>query len=223
MNMLQNIRDAVECYIDIGFDPIPVKQNSKIPCFGGWDVSTPSELWCNAPIGVNVGLRGGGVVNAAYFDCDEPGTFNRLQEWLLGLNWLPGDYPVIRSASGSGRHVYVTLIGGLEGQWSNLSTDFGSGEFRYGSGAYVVAPPSRINGQTYSLLDGDLKLLPVIEANDVIPILARKILTTNYVSQEISRRTIAYLKGKCIDRYRSRSEFEQAIIVSLINAGYSYE
>ena len=156
---------SAAAYTKLGFDPIPLIRGSKRPLRKGWQIQPPEVMWRVAPIDANLGLRGGGQVNAAFIDCDDkkvPGTFSNAQMWLEGLGFVSGDYPLVKTASGSGRHIYFSLDGSIEGNSYALSQEFGAGELRFGSGAYVVAPPSNVDCQEYQLLDGDYQNLPTI-------------------------------------------------------------
>jgi DNA-binding Lrp family transcriptional regulator len=219
------ISDALMMYTELGFDAIPLIPGDKKPLLPGWQSRAIYRLWREVPANVNIGLRGGGLVQAAFIDCDEknqPGTFEIIQRRMAGLGYMPGDYPVVSTASGVGRHIYVTFTGELPGDWRNLSSEVGEGEFRYGRGAFVAAPPSVIiSGYAYTLVDGDLRQLPNLALNDILPLLCNQEIITDRKSK-IPRLAFALLNGKGIERYRSRSETEQAILASLANVGFSF-
>lgn len=215
-----NITEARDFFDDLGIDSLPLSPGDKKPAVAGWPRGTPYRLWRDAPEGANIGVRGGGPADLAIVDCDEPATFETVAGWLAGLGLLPDDYPVIQTASGAGRHVYLTATG-LPGDWRKLSKDIGAGEFRYGAGSYVVAPPSIVAGSEYALIAGDFRQLPRVTLADILPILANQDLTT--ISRPvISRRAANMLNGQLIENYPSRSEAEQSLIVSLINTGYTF-
>ncbi|MBL6983018.1 MAG: bifunctional DNA primase/polymerase [Anaerolineales bacterium] len=209
-------------YGDLGFDTVPLTPGSKKAYAHGWEKRSSHRLWSVAPPKANIGIRGGGYAQVAFIDCDSPKTFETASRWLSGLGYEEGDYPLVRSASGGGRHIYVNFLGNLPGDWRKLSKDFGAGEFRYGMGAYVVAPPSMVTGgKTYSLIKGDLRQLPRLTLEDILPILGNKD-TSSEKATKIPRRVIPLLFGKGIENYKSRSEAEQSILTSLINAGFSF-
>jgi hypothetical protein len=215
-------------YEGLGFDTLPLKPGAKETNILDWQNQSPYRLWRYALPEANIGLRAGGEVGAAFLDCDEarqPGTFATAQQWLAGLGYLPGEYPVVRTCSQVGRHIYLILDGHLEGSYRRLAAGFGAGEFRYGPGAYVVAPPSQVDGGSYALLDGDYRQLPKLTVADVLPILANLETTAEpeVTKPSIPRRARGLLQGKNLERYRSRSEAEQSLIVSLINAGHRFE
>ena len=220
-----NLRAVVREYSLLGYDTLPLLPGSKVASCRGWQNQDSTQLWQDAPQDTNIGLRAGGEVEAAFLDCDEKhqaGTFQRAQAWLATLGYLPGDYPVIRTPSG-GCHIYVSFSGGIPGAYRKLSKDFGAGEFRYGSGAYVAAPPSLIENVAYTLVEGDYRQLPKVTSADVLPLLQNRDLSPQSVNPTIPRGAMALLNWKGVGRYQSRSEAEQACILSLINAGHDFE
>lgn len=210
-------------YAALDFDTLPLKPGTKLPAVIGWQQRNPARMWASAPHDSNIGIRTGGGL--AVLDCDEktiPGTFDRAQAWLAGLGYLPGDYPLVQTASDVGRHVYLSFSGDLEGAYHILTGDIGAGEFRHGPGAYVVAPPSTITGAaTYSLLDGDFRQLPKITTQDILPLLSPQAHSLE-AAPGISRLAAALLHG-AQSSYRSRSEAEQALVLSLVNSGHTFD
>ncbi len=87
----------------------------------------------------------------------------------------------------------------------------------------MVAPPSKVNGNEYQLIEGDFRQLPQLTLNDVLPILKVKTTASERKQSTIPRRAKSLLNGKGIYHYLSRSEAEQAIIAMLINAGLGFE
>ena len=223
-----SIRAAVREYLDYGMDPIPLTPGTKDAFLHNWQSKDPFRLWSLAPENANVGIRAGGDSQSAFLDCDEikhPGTYVTIQSWLSGLGYLPDDYPLVRTPSIIGRHIYVRFAGGLAGDYRNFSPAIGSGEFRYGPGAYVAAPPSILqNGNGYVFIGGDLRQRPILALDDIKDILSNQELTPyhSYKLITIPRRAKALLHGSNIEIYPSRSEAEQALIVTLINAGHDF-
>lgn len=225
------IETALRKYDDLGFDTIPLKPGTKDPSETAWQKRDPARLWRKAPDGANIGIRGGGMASVAIIDCDDknrPGTFANISHYLAGLGYQIGDYPLIATPSATetiqSRHIYTTFGGILSGDSRNLSIDFGAGEFRYGSGAFVGAPPSSLSdGRGYTLISGDFARLVSLDIHDVIPFLGNKDTSTiQRVRKTIPRRALALLHGKNLSGYKSRSEAEQSLITSLINAGYTF-
>lgn len=209
-------------YEDLGFDTLPLHAGSKKPIFSGWQNRPIHRLWHKVPSNFNIGIRGGGVTNLAIIDCDESRTFRSISTWLEGLGYQADSYPTVQTASGEGRHIYVSLSGGFPGDWRTLSKEIGAGEFRYGSGSYVVAPPSLIaGGGEYILQRGDFSLRPTLSAKDILQIVDNKDLVTEH-EHRISRKALALLRGKGIDKYKSRSEADQALLTSLCNGGFTF-
>jgi hypothetical protein len=228
---MQNVREALELYAELGFDTLPLRPGTKQAMTRGWQRLPPEEMWKKAPNECNLGIRAGGKSRLAIIDCDEknkPGTYQNFQNWLTGLGYQPGDYPLIQTASGNGRHIYVSFTGELAGHFGINSESFGEGEFRHGPGAYVVAPPSMVQGNAYQLLSGDYHRLPALDNTDVCQFLKISPVANNQTEPScrsflrIPRRTLELLNGKGIERYSSRSEVEQAILTGLVNKGFEF-
>jgi hypothetical protein len=218
---------SLTAYGELGFATLPLRSGRKEPLRRNWQYRKPADLWRNVPDESNVGIRAGGPSHVAIVDADDktiPGTADKVAAWLRDLGLHSGHYPTVQTASGVGRHFYLALSGALPGDLRLLASDFGAGEFRYGQGAYVVAPPSRIqSGGLYSLLAGDFRQLPRIDAADVLPILKNIDFAPGLRTPSIPRRTLAMLNGKHLEGYRTRSEAEQAILTGLANAGHSFD
>jgi hypothetical protein len=227
MTVVLSVHDSVWMYHDLGFDTLPLWPGTKNPCRKTWQFQSPDQMWRSMPDNANIGVRGGGPVGLAVLDCDEknqPGTFNNAISWLAGIGYLPGDYPTVKTASLSGRHIYLSLRDKLAGDMHNLTKDFGSGELRFGSGSFVVAPPSQVEKNTYLLLSGDYRQLPQIEVVDLLDVLGfiPALADSNQVTPHISRTAWKLLWGKHANKYLSRSEAEQALIASLIATGHDF-
>ena len=72
----------------------------------------------------------------AFIDCDDKnvvGTFSNVVNWLVGLGYDRDTLPIVQTASGVGRHVYVNFTNSLLGSRRNFINSFGAGDFRYGS------------------------------------------------------------------------------------------
>jgi DNA-binding MarR family transcriptional regulator len=232
------LQSAIE-YAIFGFDAIPLAPKSKKPVFENWQNRAPSEMWERAPRDANIGLRCGGDARLCVFDADDdemPGTSQSIAARLASFGIYAGAYPSIATPSG-GRHFYFRLDGDLPGNARRYHADFGRGEFRFNRGAYVCGVPSIVEGKPYRIIAGDLRSLPHIEAGDILPILANAPKTHFTVTGKtggterphiiatptISRRCWKMLRGEGLERYHSRSEFEYAIIASLINTGHSFD
>ena len=126
-----------------------------------------------------------------------------------------GDYPLVQTASGSGRHLYLRLADVLSGDWKRLRRDFGRGELRFGSGSYVVAPGSVVDGSAYTLLAGDLRQLPRLERADLRELIdldtAPVLRATETPTVPRLARAILRGDGEVVGRYLSRSEAEAAV------------
>jgi hypothetical protein len=209
-----------EIYDALGFDTIPLKAGEKKPIPASWQSRTSRSLWRNAPADANIAIRSGGLAKVAVIDCDEPRTFDNATAWLANHGIM--DYPTVQSASGVGRHIYVNFTGGLTGNYRKFTPDFGGGEFRYGPGSYTVAPPSMVEGAIYTVLQGRFERLPSLTLADVLPILSDKENKPITDAPNVPRLAMSILKGNTPERYKSRSEAEQAAIGSLVNVGFTY-
>lgn len=228
---MQELHIAVGQYAEMGFDTLPLDPGAKGTKLRDWQFRSPEEMWENAPKDANLGLRAGGRAELAFIDCDDkerPGTLVNVQNWLDGLGYPNGSYPLVRTASGLGGHIYIQFGKGLPKHTRDISERFGSGEFRYGPGAYVVAPPSVVDSSRYELLQGDLLHRPFLTVKDILPLLKTQNLSTerqmisDATPNRIPRRTLALLNGVGTDDYDSRSQAEQAILTGLVNKGFSF-
>ncbi len=231
------MNDARRAYAQAGYDTLPLR--GKNAFLRDWQHRDPREMWLHAPADANIGIRCGGARQLAVIDADdknEPRTSERVANFLAGLGLHENDYPQVATPSG-GHHFYLALSQTADPEsdraYCQLSHGVGAGEFRFGCGAYVAAPPSQLGEQTYSLASGDFNRLPRVAWHDLRPILAREAAgiarehensTTRVAAAPTpSRRARAMLRGEGLERYHSRSEFEQAIIASLVNSGFEFD
>jgi predicted transcriptional regulator len=214
-------------YKGLGLKPIPLCPNSKEPIPGhSWE---RKDIWNYAEESSNIGLICGGNAKLAVIDCDNksnPDTFTRINGYLESLGIT--NYPLMKTASLISRHIYLQLLNPPEGSYNLIKPDIGCGEIRYGSGCYVVAPPSVIDNECqYELLRGNIAERPLVSWNDLEPIISTtsfsKINGQVLIFEKLSRNTKNLLYGKNIERYQSRSEVEQAIILSCINSYLGFE
>jgi len=225
--MTFDCRQVAQTYLDLDFDAIPVNPLSKSPLLAGWQNIEPEWQWVNVPESSNIGIRCGGKRHLCVLDSDDKKypTWSNVYKLLISLGLEPGSYPTIATPNG-GRHVYLELTEGLAGNERIFKEEFGAGELRYGSGACVVAPPSEIPNGKYVQIDGDFRELPKIDARDLLSILENVELSGNqriHNAHKPSRHALALLNGKGIEKYYSRSEAEQSILVSLANINYQFE
>jgi hypothetical protein len=220
-----SITAAPQYYADLGIDTLPLPPGSKQAGVRAWQNRSPLELWQSAPKDSNIAIRCGGHANLAVIDCDDKnqqGTFYNVQSLMAGLGYMPGAYPVVKTTSGIGRHIYISLPEPIQGNHRHLSPELGAGEFRFGSGAYVVAPPSILE-KPYQLIYGDFRQLPELELVDI----AKLIHEPNYKNKpnsQISRTAWKLLKGEGLEMVKyDRSRFDQSLITSLVNNGFEFE
>lgn len=221
-----NTVGAVADFTALGYDAIPLHPGSKLPVCAGYPTLSPAVQWATAPDGANIGLRGGGELGAAFVDCDDknaPGTAATVRRLLSGKGLDPdGSYPAVLTVSG-GSHFYVRAGVHLLGHYRNLRRELGAGELRYGPAAFVVAPGSVVDGRAYELVQGDLRQVPALDLADLRDLadgieLASPVATAPNVPRLAQR----LLLGETAERYHSRSEAEQAIVNSLVNAGHDF-
>src|SRR5258706_13204322 len=211
-------------YLTLGYDPIPLNPQSKKPIASNWQSKATSQQWHNAPTDANTGIRT--VSGKAVIDEDDknkPGTFEAVTNWLDGLGYSKETLPIVQTASGMGRHVYVNFTGFMLGSFRHLSKQLGAGEFRFGPGACVAAAPSVVDGKQYRFLQGDLRKLPVIDLNDISKIININEIVEESKPKSMSRFARSLAGGYMPDKYASRSDAEQALILSLINSGYVFD
>ncbi len=235
----QAISDARTTYDALGYDTLPLLPNTKDAFLKNWQNRKSSELWQHAPEHANIGIRCGGKLHVAGLDADNktaPRTSEHLVNFFTGLGLNENDYPNVATPN-EGQHFYFAFADQLAGDYCHLSPAVGAGEFRYGSGAYLAAPPSQLGERKYHLDSGDFAKLPQIALEDLRPILAREILSSSPNAPNVlaellnppsknrtpSRKAFALLRGNGMDEYHSRSEAEQAIITSLVNSGFDYD
>jgi len=231
---IQNLKRNRKLYANLGIDTIPLKPGEKSPPLTtGWKEIKSNEAWLGAPLDANIAIRCGGKSQIAVIDCDEKkgaGAFeialNFLGYWGLGIF----DMPIVKTASGLGRHIYLRVEDPPDEEWMLLSSNIGFGELRVGCGAYVVAPPSVVEGCEYKLIQGDFSNIPIISIQQIEPLLKNRPMPVCIHPQKkpkriyISRNAWRILNGISLSTYggdRSRAEF--ALMVSLINTGHDYE
>jgi hypothetical protein len=148
--------------------------------------------------------------------------------------------PTVQTASGTGRHYYLMIRNAPSGNYALLSDDIGPGELRWGAGAYVVAPCSKVGDERYrfvtgapeqvtsqkALAWGDLAWAvdqgPDVLEFDRVPV--------ELPHGDIPRKANALLmilgqaeKGQELGCYPTRSEAEAAVVAMLILAGWQFD
>jgi hypothetical protein len=216
-------------FLEAGYDVIPLRPASKLPLRKAWERRPTVTQWYNAPTDSNLGLRAGN--GKAFLDCDDgheggQGTFENVTRWLTSLGYDRETLPVVQTASGIGRHVYVTFAGALLGSRRNFVTSFGVGDFRYGMAAQVATYPSIIaGGGEYKLLQGDITRLPVLDLHDIaslVDINAAAAVDPKQ-SKRMSPLALAIMQGVKPERYATASEAEMGLVLSLHNSGFTYD
>lgn len=222
---------AAQTYHRLGFDTFPLPSNGKTPALRGWPQKSPDELWKKAATGCNIAIRCGGKHNLCVIDCDDrnaPGTAEKIVEYLKTIGLNTGSYPMVSSASGIGRHLYLLLTDPEKGHLRHINPEFGAGEVRYGHGSYVVAPPSTVGGNQYRLVSGDFGTIPEISWADLVPLMLIKAGqkkrsqvsgedTNEPRSSAIPSKIVQLFSNIQQSEYRSGSEMDSALLVTWCN------
>lgn len=239
-NFKKSIQGMRDYFHNLKIDTLPLSPKSKRPIAGmcDWQNRQSEELWEYAESESNIAVRCGGYNNLVVIDCDEKekvGTIDNVCRLIEVEGYAIGIFPMVQTASGIGRHFYGILNEIPKQNIYQIDDSIGKGEIICGNGGYAIVPPSRMgNGNHYRLINGDFANLPVLDADFVIGKIAKKNLKkTNLVPRDLvvtsERPSITPLAQKLFSKpfkrgkYKSRSEAEQAIIVSLINKGFAIE
>lgn len=134
----------------IGLLVIPVRPGGKEPLCRGWTERPPGDQWRESrDRGVkypNYGLvPGNGWI---FFDPDSERGRVALDHELTRLGV---SIARVQSATPGHGHLYARikdLPAGLQSKFE-LAPDYGPGDVRVGLGSFVVAPPSKVNGNRY--------------------------------------------------------------------------
>ncbi|MCB2180201.1 bifunctional DNA primase/polymerase [bacterium] len=216
-----------EYYAEYGFDTLPLLPGTKRAGVKAWQSRSSLDLWQNVKVESNIGIRCGGQSKVAVIDCDDkeqPGTADKIFRFLSGLGLVQNSYPLVKTASGTGRHIYIKARNAPKDRhYFLIAGEVGAGEIRFGAGAYVAAPPSVVGDNSkYQLIAGDFRKLPEVDFKDLLPLLKWEEKFTKKRNRTISRYAYRLLMGDILAYFPSRSEAEQALICSLINTGHTY-
>lgn len=234
----QKFADAISEYHALGFDTIPLLPNSKDAFLDNWQARTPADLWACAPTDCNIGIRCGGALHVVIFDADDKKdreTSGRVLHFLDGLGLHEGNYPFVQTVN-DGRHSYIALDRPLNGAFKHLPRELGTGEIRFGPGAYCAAPPSKVERREYKLLAGDFANLPRVEFVDLRDLIGREIganeshehIPESKPRKRYSRQAGLWLRGKNFEKFNEpgkntdRSDAEFAILCSLANSRFEF-
>jgi hypothetical protein len=234
----------MQAWRDAGFCVLPLPENGKRCYVKDWPELSQQELWANAPEDYNLAVRLGGPLQTAVLDGDNEYAVKNIADSLRGMG---APFICTTTATPSHRHFYINMMGAPSGEsWRKLSQSIGSGEFRFGSGAYVVAPSSIVNGQRYSFVnstDGphDIASLRRVHFKDfarafLSDAVARserihiKALPVQLIKRDLPTSFYKLLgelntaeSGAIMGKYASRSEAEFAVILSAIRAGWNFD
>lgn len=215
-------------FFEAGYECIPLKPLSKNPLSKAWDSKPTFTQWYNAPNDSNLGLRAGN--RKAFLDCDDKnkqGTTENIINLLEGLGHKRETLPIVQTASGVSRHIYVEFTGALFGSRKKFISSFGDGDFRYGAASQIATFPSYVEGMgEYKLLQGDIKRLPVLDTKDIakfVNINEQETQTEQKKNKRPSQLALSIMQGIRPAKYASDSEAEAGLVLSLINSKFTYE
>lgn len=227
-----------------GFNVLPLPANSKRCRLDNWQVADVNELWRDVGTDFNIAVRfGGSTRNVAVADGDSPRSVAHIADALRGLG---AAFLCTTTATAGHVHFWLNVTGTPEGAYRKLSAEVGAGELRYGSGAYVVVPASRIDGRAYrfvhdmdtpltiaglrSVRYADLArvLLPVErpqpQERPALPRDAGLVRGKLPLDVLVMLDTLADApRGQQVGKYASRSEGEFAVVLSCINYGWTLD
>jgi predicted transcriptional regulator len=197
-----------------GLAVIPILPRTKEPAvrWRAWQsvLPTPSELevmFAGKPdCGVAV-ICGTASGNLAVVDCETQDSFDRFRRRFDDAQI---DTWAVRTARGG--HLYLRTPVAVRPVKAH---DF---EIR-SQGQYVVAPPSiHPSGTRYEFQTRPAEIagLDSLERFEWLP------LKPAATSTPMPRRALALLQGRADSHYPSRSEYEQIIVVSLVNVGFTF-
>ena len=242
----------------IGVSTIPLKENSKVAWANDWPNVPSSEMWWEAnqlPFRKNIGVRCGKLqgrgASLAVIDMDNKKSREAVTGWLDAQGLSPA---TVRTYKRGRRHAYLLVNvpeSVSQAHHSNkLPSSVGSGEFRYGSGAYVVSPCSQMDSKFYIFMVGNMETFatqPVVEWSDLQWLTAE---TTNILGHQpdtpistlpitLQRRDtprlamsllpwlVSATRGQgyttSLRNYPSRSEGEAACVTDMILAGWELD
>jgi hypothetical protein len=221
-------------YEALGLVTIPLIGKSPLDPVS-WKVTPPAEQWlrANADFQGNIGIVTDG--NEAVIDVDDHETAIAIDSGLKSLGCIP---PTVRSPHG--KHFHLRITDAPEDfNWSKLLPGMYRGEFRVRN-SYVVAPCSQVNGVSYQWERGkpeELNSQPIVQWKDLrwlLPeqhtVLLIEELPVRLLYRDMPKKAEGLLeelrsarKGQAIQKYKSRSDAEAAVISMLILAGWSYD
>jgi hypothetical protein len=233
-------------YNAVGVKTIPLPAGAKKPPLKGWHTLSSSEQWerwhGNANIGINP------VGDLAIIDAENQTAYTDARDGLNGMGIDPDRLPIVRTASGVGRHVYVRIDGAPEAEHTRRlavgEQGRKKGELLFGSRCYAVAPMSTVGGNRYEFVHGAPELLatlPVLNWQDLswlvidrphrpplgisrppLPLVERLSLPEK-AEFLLDNLPFAPRRQGVLKEYETRSEAEQAVITMAILAGWSYD
>jgi len=243
------VRETKEFYERVGLQTIPLLTDKKKTDLNRWSARAPDDLWQEvagrADQYGNIAVRAGNGV--AIVDCDDATTATAVLQHLESIGLGLGRFPLVQTASGDGRHIYIEVDGETYGNYMRLGNGL-KGELRFGSGAYCVAPHSTVDGAAYELISGDWQQRPHIAWSDLLPLLPGQTTAPSQTAKQtpaapagVNRLPVPLLprdlprvfyirlnwlksaeRGAGYERYKSRSDLEFSLLMSLVRNGRQY-
>lgn len=143
----QAFLDSIAALQQRGIDVIPITADQKRPplykAYAQRPAADQIQQALNEHKTFNLGARGGGPAGFTAIDSEDEATTQAVIDWLDAHDILY--YPVVRSASGTGRHIWLrchNIPGDVTG-CRKLGSHIGHGEVRAGPASYVLVPPSQ--------------------------------------------------------------------------------
>lgn len=208
-------RNAAFEYHRAGLNVIPLTSGTKKPAgsWTRWTRERQSEddllrlFSCDA---TNIGIVCGSVsAKLVVRDFDDGDAFERRLREESEFRSIVQRCPLVRTRRGY--HVYARF------PFPIPTRRLADGEFR-GNGAQVVAPPSVVDGHTYTWLK-DLTHLDVLTHSELAVLLGRQLSITDTFGLTAAQREV--LNGRVPIGHRS--DEENAVVVSLVGQGATDE
>jgi hypothetical protein len=220
-----------------GIPTIPLQAYRKAPMCEAWQARASADQWQQVGRGAfrgNIGVCTGRGL--AVLDADSERTVEAVERHLAAMGLKP---PTVQTASGTGRHYYLMIRNAPDGNYALLSDEVGPGELRWGAGAYVVAPCSKVGDERYRFVTGAPEQVTSQKAlawGDLAWAVDQgpDVLEFDRVPVELTRREIPRKAdvlltilgqaepGQELGCYPTRSEAEAAAVAMLILAGWDF-
>lgn len=165
-----------ERYEKAGVKTIPLPPNRKKRPLRGYETMPSSKQWrkFDTSTGANIAILPTGKL--VVIDVESQAVFRTVLKGLASKGVDTDTLPVVKSASGIGRHIYIKSSGKphTNDHYALLKSGLGGvkkpGELRYGPRAYCMAPASVVSGNRYDFVQGQpewIRRVPVLDPQDL--------------------------------------------------------